>query len=86
MADSGVLTEDSGVTVRRMRDDVDDYALVLRWRTAPHVAEWWDTARSDLDLDGVIAKYRSRTRPDDPTTACIIEVAGLPVGYIQYYL
>ena len=86
MGDSGVLAEGDGVTVRRMRDDLDDYALLARWRSAPHVAEWWDTARSDLGLDGVIAKYRSRTGPDDPTTACIIEVAGLPVGYIQYYL
>ena len=84
--DSDVLAEGNGVTVRRMRDDLDDYALLVRWRSAPHVAEWWDTARTDLGLDGVIDKYRSRTGPHDPTTACIIEVASLPVGYIQCYL
>jgi aminoglycoside 6'-N-acetyltransferase len=49
------------------------------------VAEWWDSAQTELGLDGVIAKYRSRTGSEDPTTACIIEVAGLPVGYIQFY-
>jgi aminoglycoside 6'-N-acetyltransferase len=68
-----------------MRDDVDDYALLVGWRSASHVAEWWDTAQTELGLDGVIAKYRSRTVSDDPTTACIIEVADLPIGYIQYY-
>ena len=68
-----------------MRDDLEDYVLLLRWRSAPHVAEWWDSAQTELGLDGVVAKYRSRTGSDDPTTACIIEVAGLPIGYIQFY-
>jgi len=68
-----------------MRDDVEDYVLLLRWRSAPHVAEWWDSAQTELGLDGVVAKYRSRTGSNDPTAACIIEVAGLPIGYIQFY-
>ena len=85
VANSGVLAKGIGLTIRRMRDDPDDYALLLRWRSAPHVAEWWDTAQTDLGLDGVIAKYRPRTGSESPTTACIIEVSGLPVGYIQFY-
>jgi len=85
VANSGVLAEGNGTTIRRMRDDLDDYMLLVRWRSTPHVAEWWDTARTDLGLDGVVAKYRPRTRSEDPTTACVIEVAGLPIGYIQYY-
>jgi aminoglycoside 6'-N-acetyltransferase len=85
VADSGVLAAGNGVTIRRMRDEVGDYGLLLRWRSAPHVAEWWDTAKTELGLEGVIAKYRSRTGSSDPTVACIIEVASLPVGYIQYY-
>ena len=85
VADSDVLAEGNGLTIRRMRDQLHDYALLLRWRSAPHVAEWWDTAQTEVGFDGVIAKYRTRTRSEDPTTACIIEVAGLPIGYIQYY-
>jgi aminoglycoside 6'-N-acetyltransferase len=85
VANSGVLAEGSGITIRRMSDELADYALLMRWRSAPHVAEWWDTAQTELGLDGVIAKYRSRTGSDDPTTACIIEVADLPIGYIQHY-
>jgi aminoglycoside 6'-N-acetyltransferase len=85
VANSGVLAEGDGITIRRMRDELDDYVLLQRWRGAPHVAEWWDSAQTELDLDGVIAKYRPRTRLEDPTTACIIEVAELAVGYIQYY-
>jgi aminoglycoside 6'-N-acetyltransferase len=80
-----VLAEGDGVTIRRLRDDLDDYAALVRWRSAPHVAEWWDTAQTELGLDGVIAKYRSRTTSQDPTTACIIEFADIPVGYIQFY-
>jgi RimJ/RimL family protein N-acetyltransferase len=85
VADSDVLAEGKSVTIRRMRDHLDDFRLILRWRSAPHVAEWWDTAQTELGLEGVIAKYVSRTRPEDPTTACIIQVTGLPVGYIQFY-
>jgi aminoglycoside 6'-N-acetyltransferase len=85
VAASDVLAAGSGVTIRRMRDEVDDYTRLMRWRSAPHVAEWWDTAQTELGLDGVIAKYRSRTGTEDPTTACVIEVAGLPIGYIQFY-
>jgi aminoglycoside 6'-N-acetyltransferase len=82
---SGVVAEGNGLTIRRMRNEVDDYGLLLRWRSAPHVAEWWDTAQTELGLDGVSAKYRSRTGSSDPTVACIIEFASLPIGYIQYY-
>jgi aminoglycoside 6'-N-acetyltransferase len=85
VANSGGLAEGDGMTIRRMRDELDDFVLLQRWRSAPHVAEWWDSAQTELDLDGVIAKYRPRTRLEDPTTACIIEVAGLPIGYIQFY-
>jgi aminoglycoside 6'-N-acetyltransferase len=85
VADSGVLAEGKDVTIRRMRDHLDDYRLLLRWRSAPHVAEWWDTARTELSLEGVMAKYRSRTGSFDPTVACIIEFASFPIGYIQYY-
>jgi RimJ/RimL family protein N-acetyltransferase len=85
VADSGVLIEGHGVTIRRMRDDLSDYALLLRWRSAPHVAEWWDTASTELGLDGVMAKYGPRTRSEDPTIACIIEAAGAAIGYIQFY-
>jgi aminoglycoside 6'-N-acetyltransferase len=85
VADSGVLAAGNGVTIRRMRDEVSDYGLLLRWRSAPHVAAWWDTAKTELGLEGVIAKYGSRTGCDDPTVACIIELAGVPIGYVQYY-
>jgi aminoglycoside 6'-N-acetyltransferase len=85
VANAGVLAQGNGITIRRMRDNVADYGLLVRWRRAPHVAEWWDTAQTELGLDGVIAKYRSRTRSEDPTTACIIEVAGFPIGYLQFY-
>jgi aminoglycoside 6'-N-acetyltransferase len=80
-----LVAESNGVTIRRMRDHIGDYALLDRWLTAPHVAEWWDTARTELGIDGVIKKYRPRTRPADPVTACIIEVDGEPVGYVQFY-
>ena len=80
-----VADDDKGLSIRRMRDDTYDYALMLRWLTAPHVAEWWNPERKALDLEAVTAEYGPQTRAEDPSTACIIEVARQPIGYIQFY-
>ena len=80
-----VADDGKGLSIRRMRDDTYDYALMLRWLTAPHVSEWWNPERKALDLDAITAEYGPQTRSEDPSTACIIEVARRPIGYIQFY-
>lgn len=68
-----------------MRDETDDYALMLRWLCSPEVARWWNPERVALTLDGIIAEYGPQTRSEDPSTACLIELSGRPIGYIQFY-
>jgi aminoglycoside 6'-N-acetyltransferase len=84
--DPNILADDNqGLTIRRMRDAADDYALMLRWLTSPHVAEWWNTERTVLDLQTITAEYRPQTRSQDTSTACIIQVSGRPIGFVQFY-
>jgi aminoglycoside 6'-N-acetyltransferase len=80
-----VAQDNKGLAIRRMRDATDDYALMLRWLSTPEVAEWWNPERLALTLNGIIAEYGPQTRSEDPSTACIIELSGRPIGYIQFY-
>jgi RimJ/RimL family protein N-acetyltransferase len=82
----GIVADDNTrLAIRLMRDDEDDYGLMLRWLSSPHVAEWWNPQRRRLDQDAILAEYRPLTRAEDSSTACIIELSGRPIGYIQFY-
>ena len=60
---------------------------MVRWRNEPHVARWWSTddEPSPMTMERVIEKYGPRMDPGGATTSCLIELAGRPVGYIQFY-
>jgi aminoglycoside 6'-N-acetyltransferase len=68
-----------------MRDEVGDFELMVNWRNRPHVREWWDPDDPPVTLQDVMAKYQSRTDPDETTTACVIELGARPIGYLQFY-
>jgi RimJ/RimL family protein N-acetyltransferase len=81
----GPITVDGDLRIRRMHDDAGDYALVSRWRSEPHVHEWWDPddpAPTPADAE---AQYGARARGEEPTTPCIVELEGSPIGYLQFY-
>lgn len=80
-----VIAAEGDLAIRRLRDEPDDYALIVAWRGTPHVHEWWDPDEPPPDLAAVAAELRPTTRASDPTTACIIEVDGRPAGFIQFY-
>lgn len=87
MPDEDELARDGDLAIRRMRDDRDDYELVLRWRNEPHVAEWWDTddEPAPITLDHVVKKYGPRVEDGSRVTGCIITVGDRPIGYLQFY-
>lgn len=80
-----VQLESDGLVIRRMVDSVDDYDLLVRWRNQPHVRKWWDPDDSPLTREGAIEQYRSDTLPESPSTACIVELQGEPIGFMQFY-
>jgi aminoglycoside 6'-N-acetyltransferase len=80
-----VIAADGDLAVRTMHDDDADYGLIVRWRGRPHVHEWWDPDDPAPDLDTARDLYGPRVRGEDPTTACIIEREGAPIGYLQFY-
>lgn len=60
-----------------------DFPLLQKWFSAPHVEAWW---RERPDLASVEAKYGPRIDGVEPTHVFVIEYAGRPVGWIQWYL
>ncbi|MFI5285542.1 MAG: GNAT family N-acetyltransferase [Candidatus Dormibacteria bacterium] len=79
-----VIVAHGDLVIRRIRDHADDYERLAAWRNSPRVREWWDPDEPDITPDAVAAEFLTRAG-DDPTTSCIIELGGEPVGYIQFY-
>ena len=80
-----VIATDDDLTIRRVRDEEGDYARLVGWRNSPHVREWWDPDEAPATMEGVIGELGLRAAGEDPTVSCIIELAGEPVGFIQFY-
>jgi aminoglycoside 6'-N-acetyltransferase len=84
MSDAALVRE-ADIAIRLLRNDADDLSHLTRWRAEPHVHEWWDPDDPPPSFEDVAAAYGSRTHPSSPTTACIIELNGRPIGYVQFY-
>lgn len=80
-----VIAIDEDLAIRRVRDEDGDYARLVGWRNSAHVREWWDPDEPHVTMQGVIEELGLRGAGADPTVPCIIELAGEPVGFIQFY-
>jgi aminoglycoside 6'-N-acetyltransferase len=80
-----VIAAEGDLSIRPMRDDPADYARMVAWRNSPHVREWWDPDDPPLTPAAATDEYGPSLRGEDHTTSCIVELAGKPVGFIQYY-
>lgn len=84
--DADLIVETGDLVIRRMRDADDDYELMVRWRNRPHVRRWWDFDLDPLTMETARQEYRPDTVPGAASTACIVEVHGRPIGFVQFYL
>ena len=81
----GTIASDGDLRIREMRDEPADYELISRWRSEPHVHEWWDPDDPPLTPKQAAEQYGPRVRGEEPTNACIVELEGRPIGYVQFY-
>jgi len=82
---AGIIAADGDLVIRLLRNEPEDISAIARWRARPHVHEWWDPDEQPPGYDEVAARYGGRTHPSSPTTPCIIELDGRPIGYLQFY-
>ena len=80
-----VIASDGELVIRRARDHADDHARIVAWRNSPHVREWWDPDERPLTPEAAQEEFAENLHEEHPTIACIIELAGEPVGFIQFY-
>jgi aminoglycoside 6'-N-acetyltransferase len=87
MIEPDELAREGDVAIRRMRDEPADYALFVRWRNEPHVAEWWttDDDPTPISPEHVVENYGPRTEDASWVTSCIISLGERAVGYVQFY-
>jgi aminoglycoside 6'-N-acetyltransferase len=71
--------------IRRMQDCEEDYALLARWLTDPRVLEFYEGRDNPFPLERVRAKYAPRVLAEEAVVTCILEYAGRPAGYLQFY-
>ena len=71
--------------------EIKHLSLLLKWLEEPHVKSWWDPT-TKWNEENVAQKYalymQGYSLVDGkriPIKAYIIEMGGLPIGYIQYY-
>jgi aminoglycoside 6'-N-acetyltransferase len=81
----GLIAADGDLRIREMRDEPAEYGLISKWRSQPHVHEWWDPDDPPPTPDVAAEQYGARVRGEEPTTACIVELDGRPIGYLQFY-
>ncbi len=82
---SNVVVANDDLVIRRMADGESDYNRMVEWRNLPHVRRWWDPDLPPLTVEEAKHEYRPDTVPGGPSTACIIELRGTAVGFIQFY-
>jgi RimJ/RimL family protein N-acetyltransferase len=80
-----VIAEDGDLAIRLLRESDGDYERIVAWRNSPHVREWWDPDDAPLTRAALAEELDAQIRGDDTTTSCIIEIAGEPVGFVQFY-
>ena len=82
---SSVLCHEGELSIRLLRNEPADLGLLVAWRAEAHVHEWWDPDEPPPSLEEVAEKYGARTDRSSPTTPCVIELGGRPIGYMQFY-
>lgn len=80
-----VIASDADLVIRRLRDQPEEYSRIVTWRNSPYVREWWDPDDPPLTLEAAIEELGPGEDGDGQATFCIIELAGDPVGFIQFY-
>jgi aminoglycoside 6'-N-acetyltransferase len=79
------LCRDGNLSIRLLRNDPRDLVQLVSWRAEPHVRDWWDPDEPPPSLQRVRETYVPLTEPWSRTTACVIELDGRPIGYLQFY-
>ena len=85
-AEREVLAHEGTLSIRRMRDDLLDYAAMARWLTDPRVLAFYEGRDNPYPLERVREEYGPLVRgEEEDAIPCLLQHNDTPIGYIQYY-
>ncbi len=79
------IYEEGEYHLRRMEDAAADYNLLARWLTDPRVLEYYEGRDHPFPVERVMEHYAPRVLAEEGVIPCIMQYAGHPVGYLQFY-
>lgn len=74
------MIEEGKLAIRLLQDS--DKPLLVQWLSDPVVLQYYEGRDNPHDLEWVNARFFNR---EDDTARCMVEYAGLPIAYIQFY-
>jgi aminoglycoside 6'-N-acetyltransferase len=79
------LISDGELSIRLMRDELDDYQVMAKWLSDPRVLEFYEGRDHAMPLDQIQAEYAPHIRGEDDVAPCLIILESAPIGYLQFY-
>ncbi|MBD2388174.1 GNAT family N-acetyltransferase [Cylindrospermum sp. FACHB-282] len=73
------------ITIRLMKDDIDDYQLMEKWRTDEKVLKFYGGRDYPYYLEKIIETYQPRVRGEEGVVPCLFYYQNIALGYLQYY-
>ncbi|MBI4338430.1 MAG: acetyltransferase [Chloroflexi bacterium] len=83
--DTIVVEAANGLRIRLLCERAEDYELLARWLSDERVLEFVFGRDNRYDYAKVVGKYGPRAEGRNRVIACILEQAGQPLGYLQFY-
>lgn len=76
---------DGSLTIRPLTGSEGDLAAMARWLSDPRVLEFYEGRDNPHDVERVRQVFLTEMA-EKGQMACIVELDGTPIGYLQFYL
>jgi aminoglycoside 6'-N-acetyltransferase len=73
------------ITICPMKDKMDDYKLLEKWRTNEEVLKFYGGRDYPYFLERIIEIYQPRIWGEELLNPCIFSYQDIAIGYLQYY-
>lgn len=77
--------QDGELSIRPMRDEPSEYALLARWLSDERVLEWYGGRDDPCDEAAAREHYGPRVRGEEDIPQWFLELDGQPIGHAQTY-
>lgn len=77
-----IIARNEKLCIRKMQETEQDLKQHLVWMTDPDTMRYWDGMTVHYTYGMILEMYRDHQK--EGVTPCFIELAGRPIGYVQF--